>query len=89
MAHPGQGAGCLFVGEGIVAGGSMACWLSRPLSSADGVILRADANQSRALGLFRDIVNGVAVDVALGAATLKQDLITIDVQPWSAHSTIR
>lgn len=80
---PVQGAGCLFVGEGIVAGRKYGLLAIAPgCHRADDVILPDGArNQSRALvGLFLgEIVNGVAVDVALGATTLTQDLITIDV----------
>lgn len=79
---PVQGAGCLFVGEGVVAGRKYGLLAIAPgCHQADGVIPPDGArNKSRALvGLFLgDVVNGAAVDIALGAATLKQDLIAID-----------
>lgn len=81
-AGPVQGTGCLFVGEGTVAGRRYGLLVVAPgcQRSLDVVLPEGARHAGRALlGLFLgDKVQGFAVDAVLTLDRLGQDLVTID-----------
>jgi len=81
--HPAQGSGCLFVGEGIVAGRKYGLLVVAPgCRQANDVVLPEGARHpDRALLglLLGEQAQDLAVDVALSSAgVLAKDLITLD-----------
>lgn len=80
--HPVQGSGCLFVGEGIVAGRKYGLLVVAPgcRQTIDVVLPEGARHPQRALIglLLGEQVQDLAVDVTLTADILEQDLITID-----------
>ncbi len=81
-SHPAQGSGCMFVGEGIVAGRKYGLLVVAPgcRQAVDVVLPEGARHPERALVaiLLGEQLQDLAVDVTLSADALAKDLITLN-----------